>query len=430
MIASKRELLDKIRLGESSYLELKEVRFSNGRVAGPHRDAVADTLAAFANAHGGTFVLGVQDNPREIVGIPLNRLDQTTNFVRDICSDSIDPPIENVVLDRVTLPNSKGEDVPVIKIEVPPSLFIHRSPSGFLHRVGDSKRTMSTEYLARMFAQRSQTRLIRFDEQIVHEATLDDLPPELWHSFRTSRTGDDREDMLSKLGMARLDENGAFRPTVAGVLMAAKDPRQWIPNAFVQAVSYRGTEVEIRPPGSHYQLDAADICGPLQVQIRDACVFVAKNMKVRAFKDQGRFDLPQYDLTAVFEALVNAVAHRDYSIYGSKIRLRMFEDRIEIYSPGSIPNSLGVERLPHIQSTRNELITSLLAKCPVTEDFPNLVTSRRTLMDRRGEGVPVILDRSLGLSGREPEYRQIGDAELVLTIYAAEPEHSPLARSA
>ena len=143
------------------------------------------------------------------------------------------------------------------------------------------------------------------------------------------------------------------------------------------------------------------------------------NMNTAAFNEQGRRGQPRYDMTAVFEAVVNAVAHRDYAIHGSKIRLRLFDNRLELYSPGSIPNSLGVESLPHLQSTRNEFVTSLLARCSVPGDIPGLITDRRTMMDKRGEGVPLILDNSRLLSGHEPEYRLIGDAELLLTIHAA-----------
>ena len=419
MFHSKKELLDKIRLGESSFLEVKEVRFSGDRISGPHRDSLANGLAAFANSRGGVFVLGVEDSPREIVGIPLTRLDAVAVFVREVCATSIDPPIEDFILDRLSLPTSTGEEVAVIKIDIPRSLFVHRSPSGFLHRVGDARRLMSTEYLARLLQQRSQARLIRFDEQTVAGATLDDLSAEHWERFRTERTGDDREGMLSKLRMARVEEGGALRPTVAGVLMASGDPRRWIPNAYVQAVAYRGNAIRTGDSDDPYQLDAADITGPLHLQILDTCLFVAKNMTTAAFKDQGRMDRPQYDMTAVFEAVVNAVAHRDYSIYGSKIRLRLFENRLELYSPGGIPNSMGVEHLPHLQAARNEIITSLLAKCPLAAVIPRLVTDRRTMMDKRGEGVPLILDNSRRLSGRDPEYRLIGDAELVLTIHAA-----------
>ena len=170
-----------------------------------------------------------------------------------------------------------------------------------------------------------------------------------------------------------------------------------------------------------YQLDAEDVAGPLDAQVENACRFVAKNMKTAAFKNMGRVDRPQFDMAAVFEAVVNAVAHRDYSIHGSKIRLRLFDDRLEIYSPGSIPNSMGVDDLVHIQSARNETVASLLARIPVP-DHSWLTTDRATLMDRRGDGVRVILDNSERLSGKTPTYRMIGDAELLLTIYAAAPE--------
>ena len=155
----------------------------------------------------------------------------------------------------------------------------------------------------------------------------------------------------------------------------------------------------------------------------EACRFVAKNMTTAAYKTMGRADRPQYDIAAVFEAVANAVAHRDYSVYGSKIRLRLFADRLEIYSPGAIANSLAIDSLRYRQSARNEAVCSLLAKCPAPDE-PWLVTDRTTIMDRRGEGVPVILDNSLRLSGKEPQYRLIDDAELLLTIYAATPERA------
>ncbi len=257
----------------------------------------------------------------------------------------------------------------------------------------------------------------RFDEQVVHDARLERLSEPLWRRFRTPRTGDRRNTLLTKLRMAGKDEDGVLRPTVAGVLIATEDPREWLPNAFIEAEACRGADDRPVGTGPQYQLDAADICGPLDVQVDRACRFVARNMKVAAYKHMGRIDRPQYSITAVFEALVNAVAHRDYSIHGAKIRLRMFEDRLELYSPGAIPNTITPDRLVHLQSSRNEVLTSLLAKCPVPTDIPWLDTDRRTLMDRRGEGVRIILDNSTRLSGREPEYRLIGDAELLLTIF-------------
>ena len=417
MFDSRKELLDRIRLGEASFLELKEVRFAGDKIRGPRRDELADELAAFSNSRGGVCLLGVADDPREITGIPVDRLEAVVVLVREICTDSIDPPISPVI-EPLWLPATTGEDLAVIKIDVARSLFVHRSPGGFLLRVGDAKRAMAADYLARLFQQRSQVGVIRFDEQTIPGAELDDLSADLWERFRTPRTNDARDGLLTKLRLARPDESGVLRPTVAGVLLATGDPRRWLSNAYIQAVAYRGNEIRSETFGDPYQLDAADLIGPLDRQVADACRFVAKNMKVAAYKDQGRLDRPQFDMTAVFEAVVNAVAHRDYSLYGSKVRLRLFDNRLELDSPGAIPNSMDVDNLLLLQSARNDVIASLLARCPVPDDIPRLVTDRRTLMDRRGEGVRLILDNSERLAGRTPDYRQVGESELLLTIYA------------
>lgn len=418
MLAGPRELLDKISLGEDSSLELKEVRFAGDRVQAPNQASLADELAAFANGRGGVVVLGVRDETREIVGIPVDRLDAVEELVRSACNDSIRPSLAPYI-ERLTLPAAEGERRAVLRIDVDRSLFVHQSPGGYFHRVGSSERAMPPEYLARLFQQRSQTRLIRFDEQTVPGATLDDLEPKLWERFRTELSSDDREPLLHKLAIARQDEGGVWRPTVAGVLMATREPRRWMPNAFIQAVAYRGTEARPAEQDSFYQLDAADLAGSLDTQVIEACRFVFRNMRVEATKTLGRHDVPQYHLAAVFEAVVNAVAHRDYAIHGSKIRLRLFADRLELYSPGALANTMDIDALPYRQSARNEALSSLLAKCPVPRDLEWLPTRRRTLMDRRGEGVGVILTESERLSGRRPQYQLYGESELVLTIFAA-----------
>lgn len=419
MFDSRHELLEAIRLGETSYLELKEVRFSGHKVTGPSRDDLADEIAALANSRGGVVVLGIEDRSRDIVGIPADRLDAVVDFVKEICRDSITPPIEQYVLDRLSLPSSAGHMADIVKLDVPRSLFVHRGPGGYWHRAGDSKRVMTPEFLARLFQQRSQTRLIRFDEQVVADAHLSDLSEHLCARFRTPRSDPQDGTFLTKLGMAASADDGTFAPTVAGVLIGSESPEQWLPNAFVQAVAYRGSTVTSGAAAA-YQLDAADITGPIDRQIIEATRFVLKNMRQPAYKSIGRVDHPQFDLAAVFEALVNAVAHRDYAIHGAKIRLRLFEDRLELLSPGALANSLTVDSLRYRQTARNETICSLLTRCP-TPDEPWLADGRAHYMEKRGEGVPIILDNSTALSGREPEYRVIDDAELMLTIHAARP---------
>ncbi|MFA5509043.1 MAG: ATP-binding protein [Vulcanimicrobiota bacterium] len=416
MNISVEKLLEKIRLGEDTFLELKEVRFAGDNVSAPGRKELADELAALANGRGGMCLLGVSDQ-REILGIPIERLDLVERRVLEICRDSIQPPLQPIV-QRLNLPAADGTQVPILRVELKRSLFVHKSPGGYFYRVGSDKREMTPDYLARLFQQRSQTRIIRFDEQTVPGATLDHLDPNLLKKFASKRIEDDQDRLLQKLAMARLDDTRTLVPTIAGVLMGSPEPREWLPNAYIQAVAYRGTTIS-PSDNFRYQLDAADLSGPLDQQVLGALAFVRKNMRVGAIKNQGRRDIPDFDLIAVFEALVNAVAHRDYSVYGSKIRLRLFSDRLEIFSPGTIPNTMTVESLPYRQAARNEAISSLLARCPVLSRDPELLAHRSFFMDKRGEGVSLILERSEQLSGRVPIYKLIDESELLLTIYAA-----------
>lgn len=219
---------------------------------------------------------------------------------------------------------------------------------------------------------------------------------------------------LRKLRVLTRDENEEERLSVGGVLMATRAADRWLPGAMIEAVRYRGGERD-----ANYQLDARQITGPLDQQVLDALAFVRRNMSVYAVKRPGRIDLPQYSERAIFEALVNAVAHRDYSIHGSRVRLFVFDDRLELFSPGGLPNSITVDSMGLRQATRNELIASLLVRCPLGDEAERAGRSR--FMDRRGEGVPVIVRQSLRLAGREPHYRLIDEAELMLTVYAAPP---------
>ena len=411
MLEKTSDLLKQIALGEDSILELKNISFKNGKISGPHRNGMADELAAMANTHAGVILLGVDDRTREIEGIPSEKLDLVDDWLRAICNDLIEPPLDCLVR-KLFVPVQGEQEKVIIRVDVPRSLFVHQSPGGYFRRIGSSKRQMKPDMLARLFQQRSQARLIRFDEQAVPGARLDDLAPSLWNRFRTVISSHDDQEFLLKMKLIAPGDNDIPCPTVSGVLMACETPDAFMPGAFIQAVCYRGIE---RNGG--YQLDAKDISGPLDIQVRDACRFVERNMRVYAIKAPNRIDTPQFSLNAVFEAVVNAVAHRDYSVYGSKIRLHLFADRLEIFSPGTIPNTMTIDSLSERQSARNELLTSLLARCPM--NFNTIGSQRSSIMDKRGEGVPIIIVESEQLSGVRPEYRLLDDAELKLTIYAA-----------
>ena len=219
------------------------------------------------------------------------------------------------------------------------------------------------------------------------------------------------------MGLLTRDENGTTRATAAGVLFCSRTPEQWLPNACITATCYRGEE---RASG---QIDSQIITGPLNEQIENALAFAIRNMRVGAYKSPARTDLPQYSEAALFEAIVNAVAHRDYSIRGSRIRLSMFAERIEINSPGGLPNNLTLDSMELRQSTRNETIASVLGRIPVRN--VRGAGDRQFFMERRGDGVPTIRRETQALSGKLPEYQLIDDAELSLKIPAAATEPTP-----
>lgn len=411
MFDSPEELLQKIQLGEDTTLELKVVRFRGERVSHPRCEELADELAAIANTRDGVLVLGVDDKTREVLGIPQERLQTVERYIYEICTDTIKPPVSFRSF-NLRLPDSAGTPQPVLKVDVPRSLFVHKSPGGYLHRQGSSAREMPPEVLARLFQQRSQARLIRFEEQAVPETSFSDLDEKLRQRFLGPNLRDEVES-YQKMKLLTDDETGQVRATVAGILVSSQAPEKWLPGAFIEAVRYRGIRQD-----SNYQLDAQRITGPVDAQVRDAVAFVRKNMQVAARKIPGRVEIPQFSLRATFEAVVNAVAHRDYSIHGSKTRLFLFDDRLELYSPGPLPNTVTVETLALRQSTRNELLTTLLARSPVED--PTGAIRRQFLMEKRGDGVPIILEESRKLAGRDPEYRVLDDAEVLLTIFAAQ----------
>ena len=398
MFDSLTELTEKIYLGEDSTIEFKREL--------PHRESLADEIAAFANASGGVILIGVDDDSN-IVGTDRQDLDRTEKIVVEICGDNIDPMV-HIVTEKLRI-----DDKNLLKIEVPRSLFVHKSSNGYFIRQGSIKREMTTEQLGRLLQSRSQAHIISFDEQFVPNTYKDTLRETLYQRFITEGVTDREkiEDLLLKRRLL-VKEGQEYRASVAGLLMCHDEPDDYLYNSFIQAVFYNSMEKD-----ANYQIDAKDFRGPLDQQIVGAFKFVEKYNQVSARKEIGRIDRPQYSMRAVFEAVVNAVVHRDYSKAGSKIRLFMFADRLELYSPGALANTLTVDDLPYNQATRNELLARLLSETTLDDDMGAQVV-RRHFLERRGEGVGIILNESEMLSDKTPVYELFGE-ELRLTIFAA-----------
>ncbi len=410
MTFDENEIRQRLRLGEDSRTEFKEFEFRGNRPVRPERRSIADELAAFANARGGVMFCGVTDSG-QIQGMTRGEMDALEEFVVNLCTDTVRPSIE------VTTFRAEVDGRALLLVEVPPGYALHESPGGAFRRIGSSKRRMTSDEGLRLAQRRSQARFLWFDEQPVPGTGFGTLDEELWGPLLSAEGAADPKLALEKMGVMTRDESGIRRATVAGVLLCAAAPEAWLPNACISATQYRGVD---RGSG---QLDAQTITGPLQRQIAEAVNFAVRNMRVGAHKQPARVDLPQYSEKALFEAIVNAVAHRDYSIRGSRIRLSMFSDRIEINSPGALPNNLTVESMATRQATRNQTLASMLGRMPVGKILCS--GGRQFFMERRGDGVPTILRETRGLSGKEPRYRLVDDADLFLTIPAAPTAPTP-----
>ena len=407
------ELIRRIRLGEDGALELKEVHFRANKIAGPRRDELADELAAFANSEGGVLVLGVSDETRDVTGIALGRLDAVEALVREVCNDSIRPALDAGIRRRelpVHPQPPEGGEVdsrPVLSVEVPRGLFVHESPGGYFRRLGSSKRRIEPLALQRLMMLRAQSGITSFDELPVPNTAPADLDSGLAERFVSEEA--DFNLALRKLGVMVEDEDGAERLSVAGVLLCTPEPERRLRSAYIQAVFYAGDRLD-----KDYQLDAVDVVGPLDAQIAGALHFVRRNMRIGAVKSVARTDFPQYSERAVFEALVNAVAHRDYSMAASRIRLHLFSDRLELSVPGALANTLTPDSLHLRQASRNPLIVSLLKNCPSPSG-----AGKQRLMEQRGDGVPRIRADTKKLTGRYPDYSLVDDSELRLVLPAA-----------
>lgn len=390
-----------LKLGEDSVVEFKQAGDLKRQ-----RNGLADELVAMANAKGGTMFLSVSDDGEvlPLTDVKRKALDKT---IGDICNDVIKPALN---------PDMQWHQVhghPLLVVDIARSPYVHKSPKGYFLRRGSSKREMTPSELGRLMNQRARiaTTALDTDEQPVPNTGINTLDKGLSSRFLTSRTSESRETLLRKLRLIGEDQNNTLRATVAGILLCTPNPETYLTNTYISAVRYSGTTRD-----SDQQLDAVTITGPLDRQIKDAVAFAVHNMQVAARKTPARVEFPQYSERAIFEAIVNAVIHRDYSIRGAHIRLFLYADRLELYSPGSLPNTLTVDSIREIQHARNDLLMSMLNRLPTTG-----VTGageRQYFLEKRGEGVPIIFEQTKALTGREPVYKQLESA-LKLTLPSA-----------
>jgi len=284
---------------------------------------------------------------------------------------------------------------------VPPGLpHVYSLQGQYLIRDGNQNRPLSPPELRRLMLNRSEA---GFESQALTDATVDDLDPARIQAYQQQLislpTAEGNELLLHRGCLAATAQG--LRPTVAGMLLFGRQPQRWLRSAEISCVRYAGERMSD-------DFVREDIRGVLPDQIRRGEAFVVANMR-RGMRIRGlrREEIPEYPISIVREAIVNAVAHRDYSIRGDNIRLFMFSDRLEVYSPGRLPGHVTLDNLIAERFSRNEAIVQVLAEMGFIE--------------RLGYGIDRIVRVCQEQGLPAPEFSE-SSAGFRITLYSSGPE--------
>jgi hypothetical protein len=194
---------------------------------------------------------------------------------------------------------------------------------------------------------------------------------------------------LTTLGLGAASA-AAWHPTVAGALLFGRAPQHPLPQTQVKAARFRGRDV------AGLIVDRAELGGPVGPLIESVTQFVARNMRVGgAIEGVYRRDVPEYPTGAVREAVTNAVAHRDYSLAGQKVQVRMFDDRLEIESPGGLAGPVTLDTLEMRRFSRNPRLAQAMYVLRLVEEMGTGIRRIKRALAELGSGPPAfIADRS------------------------------------
>jgi ATP-dependent DNA helicase RecG len=313
--------------------------------------SLAETLVALANSRGGVVILGVTAKGAIQPEVDVARLRETVAAAGLLA----DPPL--VLPSAQAITTAEG---PVVVVQAPPGLpHVYNLQGTYLTRTAGQNRPLTTPELRRLLLERGDA---GFEAQLVEAATLADLEEPRVLRYLDQVSFSTTEDLTQALLGRGCVGYGAgptgaatLMPTVAGLLLFGRDPQQFLRSAELICVRYPGSSM-----GDEFVRQ--DIGGPLADQLRQAEAFVVNNMR-RGMRIRGlaREETTEYPLPVVREALVNAIAHRDYSIRGEGIRLLMFNNRLEVYSPGRLPGHVTVANLKDERYSRNEALVAVLS---------------------------------------------------------------------
>jgi ATP-dependent DNA helicase RecG len=235
--------------------------------------------------------------------------------------------------------------------------------------------------------------LPNFDQQFAASATLSDLSEDRVQWFlqqREQKRGVPMPalpfpEIVAALGAAR-EHNGRLAPTHAGVLFFGLNPQAWLPHSQIRLARFQGTTT------THF-IDRADLRGTLPEMIDAAEQFIRRNTRTAA-KVVGfrRREVAEYPFEAIREAICNAVCHRDYQLLGAEIRLMIFSDRIEINSPGGLPQGVTLANLERTHVLRNPLLANYLYDIFYIEKWGTGIARMKSLMGEHGLAEPKFED--------------------------------------
>lgn len=370
------ELIQAIRQGEFEDARLEVKRAQKGL---PQH--LYETVSAFANQpEGGVVVLGIDESQRfALTGV--ENVQGVITELTDLAS-KMEPPlsldIQVIDVDHKT----------VIVAEVPECDFRYRPcfykpagmQSGSFLRVGNQSRRMTPYEVFTLMVGRGQP---TFDRELVKAASVADLDEKqiqvyldriqrtrgsIWNRLRLG----DKDLVAQLLSLDVLGRDSeTVHPTLAGLLVYGIWPQKYYPSLMISFVKYFGVDAETKGPRGERFQDNAQFEGPLPEVIDQAVTRCISNMK-QATLIEGVLNrmIPEYPEEALREALVNAVAHRDYSTYvlGSQVRVEMYADRLEIISPGGLFGPVSLTNLETAQASRNQLLIRLLGEVGLVEN--------------------------------------------------------------
>lgn len=346
---------------------------------------LAETICAFANADGGTIVVGLSDGVVQGVDAQVGRV----NGLRQASIDHLRPTVP-VKIDLVACANSRGAQDHVLVMTVQPSETVHETANGqcFL-RVGDETRKLSFAHRQELEFDRGRA---KYEAQRLPGRTMRDLDASLVSAYKKAAgaTAPTPQFLASRgLLTPHLDvTNGAY-------LLFAKAPQDEFPNAHVRVLRFLGTA---RGTGARLALDEeADfrVEGPIPTVIMKAASVIDDLIPTRrSLGSEGLFaGGPIVPREAWLEGLVNAVVHRSYSIAGDCIRVEIYEDRLEIVSPGRFPGLADLTKpLDVVRYARNPRIARVCADLRITQEL--------------GEGIRRIFQEMRTRQLEDPLYEQ------------------------